>query len=263
MDSNFPIARVIRDRRTGKIVGPISQIFEEDWPFVEVPENEILWRYMELWKFEDFLKTSTLYMARPDTFLDQLEGRFSEGNKTRKSRSDEAFHDLYNIQEGDSKSYVETHRTIVFISCWHRGSKESLRMWREYTDSPQSAVVVSSVKAMRRFLPQKLMAFGVKYHPNDFPRTEFSHNSLFFYKTSDYAYEREFRILRSPLETEVFHSENPDDKFRRVPVNLKKIVHRVISHPNATRETKNRIDDLLKKYLPKLTRENSALQIGH
>jgi hypothetical protein len=71
----------------------------------------------------------------------------------------------------------------------------------------------------------------------------------------------EYRLLRSPDENESFYFENPDDFCRRVPIKAKKIVHRVITHPHATPETKLRVEELLRQYLRCRRRENSALEI--
>jgi hypothetical protein len=133
-------------------------------------------------------------------------------------------------------------------------------MWQAYTSSPESVVVTTSAKALRRFLPEKIMKYAVKYAPLDFPRTEFSHNTLFYYKPSGHGIEREYRLLRSPNADEVFYRDKPEDEFRRIPINTKKIIHRVITHPYATRKRKLKIEELLRRYLPCRRREDSALE---
>jgi hypothetical protein len=251
------------NRRTGQIVGPVAPIYTEDWPYQRVADSELLWRYMELPKFEDLLKTSTLYLARADQFVDDpFEGRLSAGNTERSSKSEEIFRSLYKIQTPENwKDSQETLRQVVFISCWHRNTRECFEMWRAYTKTPNSVVITTSGKALRRFVPEKIMKSAVKYAPLDFPRTEFSHTSLFFYKPSRYKIEREYRLLRVPEEDESFYIESPADLCRRIPIKTKKIVHRVITHPHATRETKRRVDELLRDYLPGRKREDSALEI--
>ena len=249
-------------RATGRIVGPIAPISREDWPFTVIRDDEVLWRYFDYTKFEDLLRSSTLYFSRPDRFHDPFEGRFSPGNKQTQSESDRIFRSLYSISTSpDSEKYHDIHRTVVFISCWHRNTSESLQMWNAYTKSPDSVVVTTSARALRLFLPQNLMKYAVKCAPLDFPRTEFSHNSLFFYKPDEYRFEREFRILRSPADHEAFHPDKEEDRFRRVPIRLKKIVHRVITHPAATTETKERVERLMQAYLPARRRENSAFEV--
>jgi hypothetical protein len=259
--ANIPIGRAIIHRATGRIVGPIAPISAEDWPFQEVPDSEVLWKYMDLWKFEDVLRTSTLYFSRPDKFTDPFEGRFSPANADKLSKSDEIFRGLYKIDDSNTRNYAELHRKLVFLLCWHRNSRESFEMWQAYTSSSESVVVITSAKALRRFLPEKIMKYAVKYAPLDFPRTEFSHNALFYYKPSSYTIEREYRLLRSPDENEIFHPDNPEDWFRRVPIKTKKIIHRVITHPYASQETKFEVDKLLRLYLPCRERENSALEL--
>jgi hypothetical protein len=104
------------------------------------------------------------------------------------------------------------------------------------------------------------MKFAVKYMPSEFPRTEFSHNALFYYKPSSYSIEREYRLLRSPDEDEVFYPDTPQDSFRRVSIEAQKIIHRIITHPYATRQTKFAIDEFLQQYLPSRRRQDSALE---
>jgi hypothetical protein len=259
----LPLGRVIFNRRTGQIVGPVAPIFAEDWPYEAIADSEVLWRYMELPKFEDLLKTSTLYFARADQFVDDpFEGRLSPGNAERSSKSEEIFRSLYKIQTPENwKDSQETLRQVVFISCWHRNTRESWEMWRAYTKTPNSVVVTTSARALRLFVPDKIMKYAVKYAPLDFPRTEFTHTSLFFFKPSRYNIEREYRLLRVPEEDESIYIENPADLYRRIPIKPKKIVRRVITHPNATRETKCRVEELLRDYLPCCGREDSALEI--
>jgi hypothetical protein len=255
----LPFGRVIFNRRTGEIVGPIAPIYTQDWPYQAVADSETLWRYMELPKFEDLLKTSTLYFARADQFHDPFEGRESPGNAEKLSKSEEIFRNLYKIQTPENwKDSQETLRQVVFISCWHRNTRESWEMWRAYAKTPNSVVIVTSAKALRLFVPEKIMKYGVKYAPLDFPRTEFTHTSLFFYKPSRYGIEHEYRMLRVPEEDE---SINLADVCRRIPIKASKIVHRVITHPHATRETKQRVDQLLRDYLACRRREDSALEI--
>jgi hypothetical protein len=217
---------------------------------------------MELPKFEDLLKTSTLYFARSDQFEDPFEGRESPGNASKLSKSDEIFRSLYKIQKPETwKDSQETIRRVVFISCWHRNTRESWEMWRAYTKTPNSVVITTSGKALRRFVPDQIMKYAVKYAPLDIPRTEFSHTSLFFYKPSRYKIEREYRLLRVPGEDESFYIEDPANLYRRLPIKAKKIVHRVITHPHATQQTKRRVDQLLLDYLPCRRRQDSALEI--
>ena len=257
----IPTHRVVFHRATGKIVGPAAPIDPHDWPYSEIPPSEVMWRYMDFWKFEDFLRTSALYFSRPDRFTDPFEGRFSPGNASKMSPSDAAFYAAYRIRRSpdESEAGQEVMRHCVFISCWQRGTKESREMWNAYTSGPESLVVTSSAKALYRFVPENIVKSPVKYHADDFPRTEFGHTTLFFYKPRAYSFEREFRLLLTPGEHESISYDDPKDFGRHAPVPLKRIVHRVISHPRATDEFKSKVDAVLSQYLKHIRREDSAL----
>lgn len=259
--SEPPFGRAVVHRPTGRIVGPIAQIYPEDWPFRTIPDTETLWRYLDFSKFEDLLRSSSLYFARPDRFEDSFEGRFSPGNKTAQSKSDQAFHELYRFKHTQPEDYIEVHRNVVFINCWHRNTREDIAMWRAYTSSPESVVVTTSGKATRTLLPERILKSAVTYAPLGVPRTEFSHNSLFFYKPSEYGFEREFRLLRPPEVNETFYSEEPDDRFRRVSVPINRFIHRVITHPRASSTFKREVERLMKTFLARRLRHDSALEI--
>lgn len=259
----MPFGRAIVNRRSGEIVGPVSPIFAEDWPYRYVNPKETLWRYMDFPKFEDLLVTSTLYFSRPDRFDDPFEGRFTEGNENGPSESERIFRQLYRFQEDHkaSSSYHDTHRMVVFISCWHRHTHDTLKMWEAYTKSTDSVVVSTTVSALRAHLPKSIMQYGVTYKPLEQPRTEFSHNSLFFYKPSEYSFEREYRLLRPPEENESFTPDQESDSFRRIPIPLDKIIHRVFIHPRASIHTQRRTHSLLRQYCPSKSAALSKIKI--
>lgn len=258
----MPTHRGIFHRVTGRPIGPPVPIYPEDWPYSDISPSEILWRYMDFWKFEDLLTKSALYFSRADLLPgDPLEGRFSPANKSVVSRSDDAFYAAYPISRTleQAEAQHEVHRHCVFVLCWHRNTKESRKMWNAYTSTTQSIVITSSAKALNRFIPEEIEKSPVKYHNEDFPRTEFNYNTIYFYKPLKYSFENEFRLLRSIGKNESVSFDDPKDFKRYVPISLKAIVHRVITHPNASKDFKLKVDELIGKYLKSIKRENSHL----
>jgi hypothetical protein len=133
-------------------------------------------------------------------------------------------------------------------------------MWDAYTAGAESLVIVTSVKALNRFLPADIMKFPVKYHGSEYERSEFGWNTLSFYKPACYAFEREFRLLRCLKEDETVTLENSADFGRLVPVRLKNVLHRVIAHPLASQEFKLKLDNDLMQILKSVHREDSSLE---
>jgi hypothetical protein len=97
----------------------------------------------------------------------------------------------------------------------------------------------------------------VKYVSAGTPRTEFDERSLFFYKDISFKFEQEFRLLIDLMMLGgSIRSDHPNDFFRRVPVDLATLVYAIKPHPDATRETKDRIGDLVRRYLPNAQESN-------
>jgi len=118
---------------------------------------------MDVWKFDDMLAKSALYFARQDRFVDPFEGRFSDGNSTELSPSDGAFFEANPVSRSlaEAKAQHEIHRQCVFISCWHRNTKEAREMWEAYTSGPDSVVLVTFRVAQAVELRKALA------HPNE------------------------------------------------------------------------------------------------
>jgi hypothetical protein len=129
-------------------------------------------------------------------------------------------------------------------------------MWWVDERPPDCVAITSTVGAIQKFLPSTVKMSLTKYHPPDFPRTEFGHTALFFYKPESLSYENEVRFLLHAGRAE---NISPDEGGRLVPVPLKKIVHRVITSPRAGAEFKAEVESLLRQYLPGRRRQNSAL----
>lgn len=261
------VCRAIRNRKTGEIIGPVVPIRPEDIPYSYPKVDQVIWRYLDLWKFEKLIATRSLYFARADKFKDKLEGKFAPDYTAQPSPSDAAFYQAYNMAAGDPVAKEQSHETIkrcTFVSCWHMADEESQKMWDEYTESPESVVVRSTGNALLRFVEDRveILKSCVKYQSNDVPRTELTHLSLFLFKPLDCEFEREFRMIR-PMAldgTESVLSDDPADFGRNVPIRLGKIIKQVRTHPNASQKTKEIVDTLLKQHLSKVRRTNSSLE---
>lgn len=253
--------RVLINRATKQEVGPRIPISPEDWHYGYLHPAELLWRYLDFWKFEDLLTSSELYLSRLDLQKDPFEGRFSIGNEHGYSASDKAFHEAYKTDRTiqQAMDQHEIHRRCCFVSCWHRSQVENQDMWNAYTESPESVVIATSAKSIYRFIDHITIKSTVKYLDPETPRSEFDWNSLAFQKTKPYQFEREFRILTNLKAGETMNPSNPADRGRRIHIQPKKIIHKVICHPKAASSFKQKVDLLLKRHLPHLQIANSRI----
>jgi hypothetical protein len=186
MEQEVAFGRCIRQRATGRVVGPVVPVYRSDIPYGIPSLYQVVWRYLPLWKFEDMCTSSTLYFCRCDKLDDQLEGRPSRRGIHGTSRSDLAFADAYPMSGcyQNKADAQDVTRYTTFLNCWHKNSREDNRMWKEYTKGdPDSVVITSSVKALYRVASPKVQISNVKYISEDFPRTSLGSMSLFFSKT--------------------------------------------------------------------------------
>lgn len=243
-------------------MGALTPIFKADWPYKLPPASQIVWRYLDLWKFESMLNTSSLYFCRCDKFRDPLEGRLSKRGIHRTSDSDRAFADAYPMAEDYDKCVAaqEITRGCMFVNSWHMNTRESHRMWREYTTTSDSVVITASVKALQRIIPKREVTMSaVTYVSEDFPRTEFDHSSILFYKDLSFSYERELRLLRPLRDGEEVFVDKKEDFGRLIPVNLRLLIHRVIMNGAISDSARKHVTELVRGFCGRTIVQESSL----
>jgi hypothetical protein len=262
--SNIMGYRVIIDRRTGEYFTDPTPIYAEDWPYSDVLPNQPLLRYMDVWKFEDLCKSRALYFRRADKFDDPLEGTLSTENIHGKSASDVAFSTKVTIAPtsyADLVAYRNVAKAVTFVNCWHINNNECPKMWDQYTSSPDSLVVISTTAHLKTSLKQPVFMSAVKYIKEDKPRTEFDERSLFFYKDIAFEHEREYRLLIDLADFGgSIQRDDPVDFFRKVPVDPLILVRAIQTHPQATKDTYERIGALVREYLPGIVAKEDKTQ---
>jgi hypothetical protein len=256
--------RGIKNRITGEIVTQLAPGFRQDWPFGNLHPDQALGRYMDFWKFEDLMKTQELHFCRVDQYAkkdDPLEGALSPIGIHGKSASDMAFREVGVTQEAYAKQaeYRETAKACTFINCWHINRNESPLMWERYTTSNDSVLIITNAQRLAASLKQEVFGSSVKYVDLNTPRTEFGERSLFFYKDMSFAFEQEFRLLVDlmMLGGSIRH-DHPDDFYRRMPVDVSRLVWGIQMHPNATSETKEKVGKLVSTHLPTAVEQPSS-----
>lgn len=107
-------------------------------PDLVLPEDDsVVWRYMELWKFQSMLQRSSVFFSRADRQTDKLEGEYPEAMLAELERR--AGHRRLPSDDGTSYTFFEWHTQKEIpsrlISCWNVARSESRRMWTAYTSN--------------------------------------------------------------------------------------------------------------------------------
>lgn len=251
--------RVMIERATGKIVADAGEFFAEDWQLPPLHPDQPLLKYMDLSKFEDLVRTSTLYLRRSDKFKDPLEGTLSEEGIHGTSRSDQAFAEKIKLAQdyAEQAAYRQIAKGVHFVSCWTINDRPCERMWSEYTKSRESVLIATTAARLHGALPRYVSGGQVRYVAKESPRTEFDGLSLFFYKDESFTFEQEYRLIAS--FTAIDGPDAPGiqldaeaDFFRKVPVNLPLLLGGMEPHPEASPEIVDGIARLLERHLPEV-----------
>jgi len=260
MEDDIVGERVLINRRTGEVVQSLGSMYAEDWPYQDLPDDQPLLRYMDLWKFGDMLRTGTLYFRRADKFEDDpLEGTISKEGVHQTSRTDKAMKERIQLAPqtyAEMAAYRDIAKGVTFVNCWHINNNECQKMWGTYTTSSDSILVISSAGRLKHALKREVMMSAVKYVDQNTPRTEFGERSLFFYKDSSFAFEKEYRLIVDLYSLEGVNGsidpDNPDDFSRKLGIDLGTLVYALQPHPSATNETKDRIAALVAEFIPQM-----------
>jgi hypothetical protein len=108
-------------------------------------DTAIVWRYMDFWKVQFMLETSSLYFVRSDRFKDKdlWDSVLPPKWKIRMQR---VLCDRPNGgQYTEAAWYEEREIPNNPILCWNCDENESEQMWREYTNGIDALVVRSNV----------------------------------------------------------------------------------------------------------------------
>lgn len=111
-------------------------------------DEEIVYRYMPFYKFEDLVSSKELYLSRGDQFdkEDVFEGTETKfGTNLRKAvHNSDAF-------EENTRLY-ERNRSCVAINSWYIGNRESEAMWGKFAGETDGIAIRTRVEKIRSAL---------------------------------------------------------------------------------------------------------------
>lgn len=98
------------------------------------PEDQdaVIWRFVNMKKFRDFMDTQELYFCRADLFKDQSEGLPPENYKPFPHLNPLDLSDRRQVD--DSIGCVAQFREAFYVNCWHLFREETCKMWQQYAE---------------------------------------------------------------------------------------------------------------------------------
>lgn len=201
---------------------------------ISAPNGEqVLWRYLELHKFLDFIQRRSLWFTRVDQFADQWEGELP-------SRTEQLFAEHRKVSGFRGGINNEKWKRIRCANCWFTGPDESAAMWQLYSKD-QGIAIRSSIGRLEPAFPSEVTGgswaiFGspVQYvdYDSDLTAQIESDGSVTMVlecmcKRKSFAHEREYRLITN-LEAD--EAEQPG---KYVPVTPSSLVDLILVSPTA------------------------------
>ncbi|PTQ79620.1 hypothetical protein [Nitrosomonas ureae] len=217
---------------------------------LSLPDNVIVWRYMDLAKFLAILSQGGLYFPRAANLEDSFEGAF--GLTRKESEWDNFYLDFFreavitpppgasmpNLSneevEKEAKRLLQNIKSFslevrnLLVSCWHRNESESEALWRLYCPPPVSGVAIrTTVGQLWNICSNENHAIVGKVHYMDFKRSFASiQNERIFQKRNSLNHEKEVRVvLQNDLKNPVYG--------KVLKCDLKSLVSEVVISPFA------------------------------
>ncbi len=228
-------------------------------------KNAKIWRYMDFTKFVSLLSTSSLFLARADTFEDPFEGRYL--GVSLETYDDEKPRPL--AEQKFIRSWNTTLQKFTAISCWHVSEYESAAMWKLYLKSDEGIAIQSTYrKLFEAIRTDTVLSLGeVEYidHIQVRMKGDIAMQS-FFHKRRSFEHEKELRLLHQilPINWPVDYKpnsnglliggvsnldkESPFDGGIAIPIEVNHLVEQIYISPTAQSWFKEVVKNVTAQY---------------
>ncbi len=211
-------------------------------------DNSVLWRYLDVGRLLDLLRTRSLYFVRGDQLEDKFEGALT--NSIREAIQ-KAYKD--NNIEFTYGEFKRRLRERVFLNCWHMSPDDSMAMWRIYGRSTSAVAITTTVSRLRNAIdsaniPHPLASAKIRYvkHWRNLKLIIKPYSNVFAYKVKAYDFEKEVRVIIDR------YAENYDGQIAEtgmsVKVPLGKLLRSNVVAPESSPSFLASVNDLAAKY---------------
>lgn len=234
--------------------------FYIDWKNTGIGEGKnkyepetIIWRYMDITKFIDLLRTEELYFSNIKYFNDPAEGYVSKVFEKNffENYTDPALRDI-------EKKYVDEKKDEIYcqvVNCWNACPYESVAMWKGYTNELDGIAIKSTVWNLTEAIHLRNyknndkinICYGKVEYVDDKNLSEENKvlirnlylEDRLLLKNITFEYEKEIRIIIK---------ENHEIDNYRLKIDLQKLIDTIYIVPTAPKYYVDGINSLIKKY---------------
>ena len=124
-----------------------NELYQAHPSFKSLPNEAVLWRYLDFTKFVSMLDKSALFFTRADKLGDPFEGSMPNANTDwlLMLQKDVAV-DLHS----KLSTFRRNFRNFIMVNCWHNNDHESAGMWSLYSRERDGVAIKTDVESFKR-----------------------------------------------------------------------------------------------------------------
>ncbi|MCK2020772.1 DUF2971 domain-containing protein [Peribacillus frigoritolerans] len=247
--------------------------FESVYDYSEqykVEGNPTVWKYMNLNKLDSLLKDKAMFFAKPNAFVDPLEGSYSNWDIKQLNEYTE-------LPFINSREEMRKIQEFSAISCWHINEHESAGMWDLYLSGNDGVAIKTDYRSLINSITDlRYRVFSGNMQYIDFHKEMTSKNiyDTLFYKRKSFSHENELRLmviasridqnhLEVEFESERVPSDEWDEKMEKleeqsyefshgkgnlVSCDLNKLIHGIYVSPKSSQEVVEQVKSMVSKH---------------
>ena len=217
--------------------------------FESVPDETVIWRYMDFPKFVSMLNENALHFASADSFSDKFEGRYT----TKISGDIKTVNEKQQMQELEFKKRAElTGFDLLRSNCWNISQDERVDFWDRYVEKNGLAIQSTFGKLKESFSQTETQIFIGKVKYIDYSKDFFKSANLFnlmLHKRNFFKAEDELRAMVM-IGTSGLQQYMTGNSPKVIPINtnLETLVEKIILHPKSSQWIQNVIEKTAEKF---------------
>jgi hypothetical protein len=237
-------------------------MYKADRRILTPEDNVRLWRYMDLSRFLQLVRSKRLYFSRISELkeTDEWEGFPSAAfSSTIRSK----FEGM--ALDGDRVLHVvDVLKSWAVVSCWHQNEYESVAMWKLYTSGRDGVAIRTTVGLLKQSLGDyhsDVLIGAVKYvdHSSDDTSEDIYGLLPLFQKRRSYKHEQEVRAVIPPTKPIPELTEAPPADGMPVPVNISLLIEGIVMSPDYPKWAQSALHCIVEKDGLELRLETSDL----
>src|SRR5690606_22724062 len=211
-----------------------TTMYKEHPQLFDLPDETVIWKYLDLFKYMDLIKNKSLFMLQVSLFQDIYEGKGLDPISLQKKLIEET-KTIPRPEVVRGMIYMnEIVRKNSFINCWHINDYQSSVMWEAYSNSNGGLAIRSTVGNLKKSITDEKDIFISKVIYNrDIPLTNIYHPII--HKREEFRDEHELRVFYA--DDIVLDLKKPRQNlkanypFVKIKINPEILIDSVFFHP--------------------------------